>query len=104
MVLARRTLFASDDPAIGEAVTAAFRAEGITVLTQTQASAVTYCDRQFILTTAQGELKVDQLLVATGRTPNTASLNLERAGVTFDSQHRIQLGRASCRERVCQSV
>jgi mercuric reductase len=47
-------------------VTAAFRAEGITVLTQTQASAVTYCDRQFILTTAQGELKVDQLLVATG--------------------------------------
>ncbi|HHX6603702.1 TPA: FAD-dependent oxidoreductase, partial [Pseudomonas aeruginosa] len=31
----------------------------------------------------------DQLLVATGRTPNTASLNLERAGVTFDSQHRI---------------
>ncbi|HDV7297677.1 TPA: mercury(II) reductase [Enterobacter hormaechei] len=88
-VLARRTLFASDDPAIGEAVTAAFRAEGITVLTQTQASAVTYCDRQFILTTAQGELKVDQLLVATGRTPNTASLNLERAGVTFDSQHRI---------------
>ena len=82
-------MFASDDPAIGEAVTAAFRAEGITVLTQTQASAVTYCDRQFILTTAQGELKVDQLLVATGRTPNTASLNLERAGVTFDSQHRI---------------
>jgi len=50
---------------------------------------VSYCDRQFILTTAQGELKVYQLLVATGRTPNTASLNLERAGVTFDSQHRI---------------
>lgn len=88
-VLARRTLFASEDPAIGEAVTAAFRAEGITVLTQTQASAVTYSDSQFTLATPQGELNVDQLLVATGRTPNTASLGLERAGVTFDSQHRI---------------
>ncbi|MCZ9335833.1 FAD-dependent oxidoreductase, partial [Klebsiella pneumoniae] len=66
-ILARRTLFASEDPVIGEAVTAAFRAEGITVLTQTQASAVAYSDRQFILTTPQGELRADQLLVATGR-------------------------------------
>jgi mercuric reductase len=88
-ILARRTLFASEDPVIGEAVTAAFRAEGITVLTQTQASAVAYSDRQFILTTPQGELRADQLLVATGRSPNTTSLDLERAGVARDSQHRI---------------
>ena len=88
-ILARSTLFASEDPAIGEAVTAAFRAEGITVLTQTQASAVTYSDRQFILTTPQGELRADQLFVATGRAPNTTSLDLERAGVALDSQHRI---------------
>ena len=36
--LARNTLFFREDPAIGEAVTAAFRAEGIEVLEHTQAS------------------------------------------------------------------
>jgi mercuric reductase len=35
-----------------------------------------------VLTTAQGELHADKLLVATGRTPNTRSLALEAAGVT----------------------
>ncbi|MDF5922434.1 mercury(II) reductase [Pseudomonas aeruginosa] len=37
-ILARSTLFFREDPAIGEAVTAAFRAEGIKVLEHTQAS------------------------------------------------------------------
>ncbi len=37
-ILARSTLFFREDPAIGEAVTAAFRAEGIEVLEHTQAS------------------------------------------------------------------
>jgi mercuric reductase len=39
-ILARSTLFFREDPAIGEAVTAAFRAEGIEVLEHTQASQV----------------------------------------------------------------
>ena len=41
-ILARSTLFFREDPAIGEAVTAAFRAEGIKVLEHTQASQVAY--------------------------------------------------------------
>jgi mercuric reductase len=40
--LARNTLFFREDPAIGEAVTAAFRAEGIEVLEHTQASQVAH--------------------------------------------------------------
>lgn len=90
-ILARRTLFASEDPAIGEAVSAAFRAEGITILTQTQASQVSYADSEFVLTTPQGELRADQLFVATGRSPNTANLNLEAAGVKHDEQGRIAI-------------
>jgi mercuric reductase len=42
VILARSTLFFREDPAIGEAVTAAFRAEGIKVLEHTQASQVAH--------------------------------------------------------------
>jgi mercuric reductase len=81
-ILARSTLFFREDPAIGEAVTAAFRAEGIEVLEHTQASQVAHVDGEFVLTTTHGELRADKLLVATGRTPNTRSLALEAAGVS----------------------
>ncbi|SOE97156.1 mercuric reductase [Burkholderia sp. D7] len=88
-VLARHTLFYQEDPAIGEAVTAAFRAEGIEVLTQTQASQVSHADGKFVLTTNHGEVRADQLLVATGRSPNTRSLNLASAGVQLDERGAI---------------
>ncbi|WP_297185396.1 mercury(II) reductase [uncultured Porticoccus sp.] len=79
-VLARSRLLSSEDPAIGEAVEAAFRREGIEVLKQTQASRVAYTN-EFMLETNTGTLRADQLLVATGRTPNTEALNLEGIGV-----------------------
>ncbi|OGB30319.1 MAG: mercury(II) reductase [Burkholderiales bacterium RIFCSPLOWO2_12_FULL_61_40] len=94
-VLARSTLFCREDPAIGEAVAAAFRAEGIKVLEHTQASQVAYVngegdgDGEFVLTTGHGEVRADQLLVATGRTPNTRSLALEAAGVATNAQGAI---------------
>ncbi|MDP3189063.1 mercury(II) reductase [Limnobacter sp.] len=89
-ILARSTLFFREDPAIGEAITAAFRAEGIKVLEHTQASMVTYADREFVLTTTgHGDVRADKLLVATGRTPNTRSLALDAAGVTANSQGAI---------------
>ncbi|REN20669.1 mercury(II) reductase, partial [Mycobacterium tuberculosis] len=72
-ILARSTLFFREDPAIGEAVTDAFRAEGITVLEHTQASQVAHVDGEFVLTTGHGEIRADKLLIATGRTPNTRS-------------------------------
>jgi mercuric reductase len=80
-VLARSCLLSSEDPAIGEAIEAAFKREGIKVLKQTQASRVDYTDNEFILDTNAGTLRTDQLLVATGRTPNTEALNLEGIGV-----------------------
>ncbi|BBA37118.1 MerA [Methylocaldum marinum] len=88
-ILARSTLFFREDPAIGEAVTAAFRMEGIEVLDHTQASQVAHEGGEFVLTTGHGEIRADKLLVATGRAPNTRSLNLEAAGVAVNAQGAI---------------
>jgi len=88
-ILARSTLFFRGDPAIGEAVTAAFRTEGIEVLEHTQASQVAYADGEFVLTTGHGEVRAEKLLVATGRAPNARSLALEAAGVTVNAQGAI---------------
>ncbi|MFP5341286.1 MAG: FAD-dependent oxidoreductase, partial [Gammaproteobacteria bacterium] len=94
LILARSTLFFREDPAIGEAVTAAFRAEGVEVLDHTQASQVAYEDGEFVLTTGQGEFRADKLLIATGRTPNTRTLNLDAAGVEVNTQGAIVIDRA----------
>lgn len=88
-ILARRTLLSREDPAIGEALTEAFRAEGITVLTQTEASVVTFADDEFTLVTRDGDVRADRLLVATGRTPNTDGLDPQAAGVTLGERGAI---------------
>ena len=90
-LLARHTLLYGEDPAIGEAVTAAFRSEGITVLENTQASHISHADDEFTLTLPDGELRTDQLLVATGRAPNTAELDLDQAGVHTDAHGRVSV-------------
>ena len=90
-ILARSTLFVREDPAIGLAITAAFRAEGITVLEHTQASQVAHADGEFVLSTKSGEIRADQLLVATGRAPNTRSLALEVVGVAVNAQGEIMI-------------
>ena len=93
-LLARHTLFYRDDPAIGAAITAAFRLEGIEVLDHTQASQVAFANGEFVLFTPQAALHADQLLVATGRSHNTAGLNLPAAGVASNAQGAIQIDAA----------
>ncbi|GAB3038603.1 mercury(II) reductase [Oleiagrimonas citrea] len=88
-ILARSTLFFREDPAIGEALTAAFRDEKIEVREHTQASRVAYTNDVFVLSLPEGELFADQLLIATGRMPNTDRLNLEAAGVTMNRSGAI---------------
>jgi mercuric reductase len=80
-ILARSTLFSREDPAIGEAVAAAFHAEGIKVLTHTEAISASFLEDEFVLDTNQSQLRADQVLVATGRSPNTHGSNLQAAGV-----------------------
>jgi len=93
-ILARSTLFFREDPAIGEALTEAFRAEGIEVLEHTQASQVAHSDGEFVLGFPDGELRADRLLVATGRSPNTRGLALEATGVEVNKQGAIAVDQA----------
>lgn len=90
-VLARSTLLFREDPALGEALTTIFRTEGIDVLEHTQASRVAYSQGEFVLSLEHGELRAEQLLIATGRTPNTADLALEAAGIAVDSNGAIRI-------------
>lgn len=80
-VVARGKLLSREDPALGEVLTAAFRAEGIEVLEHCRALRVAYASREFVVGTDLGELRADNLLIATGRSPNTHELDLEGAGV-----------------------
>ncbi len=93
-ILARSTLFSREDPAIGEAITTAFRAEGIEVLEHTQASQVAYTNGEFVLTAGHGEVRADQLLVATGRTANTRGLTLDAAGIAVNARNAIVIDRS----------
>ena len=93
-ILARHTLFYRDDPDVGEAMTSAFRAEGIEVLEHTQASNVTYAGKEFVLNTGQDELLADNVLVATGRVHNTGGLNLAAAGIAVNAQGAITIDTA----------
>lgn len=80
-LLARSIFLSKEDPALGEALVKVFEAEGARVLLHTVPDAVTYDAKQFTLSTKAGEIHGDQLLVATGRSPNTEQLALDKAGV-----------------------
>jgi mercuric reductase len=84
--LACNTLLSHEDPAIGETMAAAFRAEGIEVLERTQASRIAHASGEFILDTNRGEVRADRLLIATGRSPNTFGLNLNKADAAVDER------------------
>ncbi len=92
-ILARSKLLSQEDPAIGEAVAATFRDEGIGVLKQTKASQVAYTGGEFVLATNHGVLRAERLLVATGRSPNIGGLALEAAGVKLGERGAIVIDR-----------
>ena len=88
-IVARHGLLSSEDAAIGETLAAVFRGESIELLEHTQAGAVAFSAGEFLLSTPQRTLRAERLLVATGRSANTASLNLGEAGIQLDARGRI---------------
>lgn len=88
-ILARSTLLSHEDPAIGETLISAFRDESIEVREHTQATRVAHVDNTFVLSTESGDIHADRLLVATGRSPNTADLALHTAGIATDARAAI---------------
>ncbi len=88
-ILARSRLLSHEDADVGIGLQAAFEEEGIRVMTNISVSRVRHNGRAFTLTTSEGTLDGDRLLVATGRKPNTGGLDLARAGVRVDSHGAI---------------
>ncbi|WP_198262996.1 mercury(II) reductase [sulfur-oxidizing endosymbiont of Gigantopelta aegis] len=88
-VLARSTFLSKEDPAIGAGLASAFEDEGIKVMLNTSPDTVNHDGQQFIVQTNQGEVRGEQLLVATGRAPNTAALDLDKIGVKTDKRGGI---------------
>lgn len=88
-LLARHTLLSREDADIGSALQAALKAEGMAIHTDTEVTAVAYRHETFAVTTTNGEICGDRLLIATGRQPNTESLGLDAAGVQQDQGGHI---------------
>lgn len=88
-ILARNTLLSREDPVLGAELLTAFAAEGMDVRTQVAVRRVAFSNGCFRLDTDAGMVEVEQVLVATGRTPNTFSLDVERIGVVCDARGAI---------------
>ncbi|NDP42355.1 MAG: mercury(II) reductase [Aromatoleum sp.] len=90
-ILALHTLLLREDHEIGAAMTEVFTAEGIRVLEHAQAQRVAFQNGEYVLSTNHGKVTSEQLLVATGRAPNTQALNLKAAGVNVDERGAIMV-------------
>lgn len=80
-IMARSTLLSKEDSEIGEGLKSAFEGEGIAVQLHTVPNTVKHDGKEFIIATKQGDVRCDQLLVATGRQSNADTLALDKAGV-----------------------
>jgi mercuric reductase len=67
----------------------AFEAEGMTVLTNTQAQSVSYSNNRFELLLSQSKIDCDQLLIAAGRAPNTDTVTLENTDIATDNHGAV---------------
>ena len=90
-VLARHTLLYREDPELGQGLSVSFESEGINVQTNTQATSVVHDGQKFLLTTNNGPIQADRLLVAAGRSPNTRALGLKHAGVELDPDGAVRV-------------
>ncbi len=86
-------LFPRTEPELSRLLETIFAEEGITVLMETEACRVERRGNLKIVTlrsrTGDQPVAVAEILVATGKRPNTENLNLERAGVKVDDRMAI---------------
>jgi mercuric reductase len=84
-----------EEPEVSETMTTILQEEGAEILTGVKITAVTReHDRRRVTFEHQGaerRLEVDQVLVATGRRPNTAGLGLEKAGVELTERGALKV-------------
>ena len=87
-MVARSELLRGYEPELGRTLTEVFRAEGIEVITGARVDRIEGDAREVQVRaetpTAGRIVRAERILVATGRTPNTEDLALDRAGVAAD--------------------
>lgn len=89
-------LASREDPEVGAALLELFREEGIDVQLEANVREVAGRSGQEIRVRVEGpqgtqDIEGSDLLVALGRTPNTQSIGLEKAGVELDARGYIQV-------------
>ena len=81
-VVSRSPLLGGMEPFAGEAVGERLRTRGARVLTETRTASVTRDDQGVVIETGDGErIRAAEVLVATGRRPNTEDIGLETIGL-----------------------
>lgn len=95
-IVCRSRLLPRAEPEVSEALTAALRAEGLTILDGvTYDSARRDGDRAVLKVSVDGaarDLTADHLVLTTGRTPNTEELGLVEMGIETDACGAIRVG------------
>jgi pyruvate/2-oxoglutarate dehydrogenase complex dihydrolipoamide dehydrogenase (E3) component len=91
-----RQIAAAEDPDVAQALLENFTSEGIEVLLETRVRDVEGLSGQQIRIVAEGSrgeqtIRGTDLLVATGRTPNTQGIGLETAGIELDARGHIKV-------------
>lgn len=85
----------NEDPDLSQALTDALTGEGMVFRTSVQVTHVARGEANYVVQIEQDgrkeELRAEQLLVATGRRPNTDGLDLDRAGVEFDERGFVRV-------------
>ena len=90
-VAVRRRLLPREEPEVSELLTDVFAAEGISIRTDVTATRVDHDGQQFAVRFDNGEvLHAQQLLIATGRTTDLASLGVGTVGID-DNAHTIDV-------------
>ncbi|MDF1671789.1 MAG: mercury(II) reductase [Roseovarius sp.] len=94
-IVSRRGLLPETEPEIGEALSGYFQDEGINMVSGITYDHITTKDGSIVLTVKDGngpwEIVADKVLIATGRTPNTESLNLSEAGIEVAANNGIKV-------------
>ena len=94
-IVQRSEILFSQDQDVSQFMTKYLESEGIKVLNQSSIESVSGgASNRTLRIKRKGEsfdLKVDQIVVATGRHPNTSSLNLEAVGIELNSNGSIKV-------------
>ena len=88
-LIARSRLMSREDPEVAEALKRALEDEGMRVLLGRTLSRVAFDGERFTVDTGAETISADRLLIATGRRPNTAGMNLEAIGLKLDPHGAI---------------